>query len=342
MNANENLLLPKSFIQRKLAKAASETDPRIYPTAPEVETLKCEISKYTGLNEDHISIGCGADQLIDLLCQMFLRRGERVAVVKPTFPMYHWRAEIAGGKVIEAFLEPEDFQISERTVEDVKSANLLFIASPNNPTGNQHTFKALEAIVSNFQGIAIIDETYVEYGDFSVIPLIKKYENVVILRTFSKAFGMAGLRLGYLLGSSAFIRLFETRVQYPFPVSDIAVRLGCDLLRERKIVLDYVEKTKHERRKLIESLRSLERVRVFESNANFVLMSFRNSSPMVIAHHLLKDKILIRVFPRLFSNNVNNSNNNNDRSGRSYLRVTVGTRSMNNLFIESLKRFFNN
>ena len=150
---------------------------------------------------------------------------------------------------------------------------LLYLCSPNNPTANQYKPKDIETLAKSFPGIVILDEAYGEFADYSFVPRIKEFENMIILRTFSKAFGLAALRLGYAVANPELAKILTEKAPLPYPVSGFTLRMGAKMLDNVDLMMESVRQVKSERAKLINALNEIEGVQAFDSQANFVLMN---------------------------------------------------------------------
>jgi histidinol-phosphate aminotransferase len=207
-----------------------------------------------------------------------------------------------------------------------KGVKVLVLASPNNPTGIQYAEEEIMEIAEALPQVAIIiDEAYVEYARYSASKFFSKKPNLILARTFSKAFGLANLRLGYLLSSDfAFVEKFNNDVQYPYPVAGFSVLMATELLRRKAMVLEYAENTKTYRRELSEGLQRLGLSVVTRSDANFVLVKSRSSRK--IAEELSqKYAIAVKYIPKLSAESE-------------FLRITVGSREINEKLLYSLRR----
>ena len=339
MNLNENIVFPKNVMRSILAKCVDEYDPRIYPPAIDEGdslVLNQEIAKYCGCSSSSVAIGTGGDQLIDLLFRMKLPRLSNVLLlVSPTFSMYSIFARRQGSKFKEIWLSAstarEPFSLPLDGVMHAWSksnARLLALVSPNNPTGNQFPIKTVEQILdSSPEKTVLLDEAYVEYAQYDAAKLLmRSHKNLVILRTFSKAFGLASLRLGYILSSdSEFIKKFNNTIQYPYPVTGLSIAMAIELLRRKDVVLEWVKKTKKFREEMISSLQKLDSIKVIpRSDTNFVLVQANNAKE--IAEELLsKYAIAVKYFSELGHE-------------KGFLRITVGSMEANRKLIYALRR----
>ncbi len=283
-----------------------------------------------------VAVGFGADQILDLVFKMkFGNSQSKLVTVDPSYSMYSILARRLGARVVFVKLAPstaeDPFSINRRTVIEASKNNgvkVLVLASPNNPTGIQYPVEEILGIAESLPDVPIvIDEAYVEYAGYSASKYLSKNRNLILVRTFSKAFGLANLRLGYLLSSdSAFLEKFNNDFQYPYPIAGFAVLMATELLRRKSLILEYVEKTKIYRKELIEGLQRLGKglTVIPRSDANFVLVKSKSSKK--IAEELLtKYTIAVKYIPKLGSEGE-------------FLRITVGSREMNEKLLYSLRR----
>jgi len=270
INANENLFLPKPTLQRILAEAAAETDPRLYPGGEEA-VLAGKIARLHGASPEQIVLAAGGDQIIDLAMSSLLKQGDTVLVVTPTFSMYPRTAKIKGLIFRTVSLDDRFEFDGDRVLAASEGASLIVLCNPNNPTSNQFPWDEVMKVVDGFKGL--IDEAYAEYGEYSLIPEALGRENLLILRTFSKAYGLAGLRLGYGVTNAVLARILAEKYMMPFSVPNFVLRVGARLLDERDMVLDAIEEVKRERVILVDSLNKVEGIKAFPSDTNFVLFS---------------------------------------------------------------------
>ena len=322
LDSNENYFADADLI-RRMAEEAARCDLRVYPREEIIE-LREMLGAWLGVEPECVVLASGEDQLIDLAATVLLRDGSAITI-SPTYSMYRLRVELVGGKVIQVPLR-RDFTLDvSRLVSTANESHALivFLCSPNNPTGNQFPEIDIVEVLNNYPGLVAVDEAYVEFTEHSLVSLIRAYPNLAVIRTFSKAFGIAGARLGYMITNAELSKAFSEKAQLPYPISRFTARLGIECLRNVKQMQDSVSKMKQERSWLIERLRRLEEFRVFDSETNFVLVcTGRDSS-----------KISARL--RLLGVSVKDFGDILDFRG--CLRVTVGTRSMNERFLGSLE-----
>jgi histidinol-phosphate aminotransferase len=299
LDANENLFLPQMMVKEILREASEETDPRLYPSG-ERNRLREALGGYLGVSPTQVVLGGGSDQLIELLLHAFLRAGDEMLAVTPTFSVYGLTARAMGVGYRTVDLD-EDFSINvEETLSAVSpDTRILVLCSPNNPTGNQFARDEVLSLVERFQGLVVVDEAYVEYAGYSLAEEAARFDNMLILRTFSKAFGLAGLRLGYTVSNSALAEALNDRYQMPYPVSSISLKAGLVMLGKIGEMRGSVEAAKRERGWLIDELNAMEGVTAFPSDTNFVLFSLKRDYEDVYEELLERGIIVRKIGPVL-------------------------------------------
>mgnify|MGYP001124492780 CR=1 FL=1 len=322
LNSNENFFVPLDLLRNVLREVVEEVDPRIYPR-DELKELREALSRYVNASPEEIVIGTGSDQLIDLISRVFLRHGDEALSVVPTFSIYERCIEVQGAHYKAVPLR-DDFTLDTEKIlaSATPRTKLLFICSPNNPTANQFDSREVRLLAGNFGGLVAIDEAYVDFAEGSVVDLVGGFENLVVFRTFSKVFGLAGLRLGCMVANRELARAIDERFQMPYAVSIVALKAALKLLRKTEIIMAAVEEVKAERTRLIRELDRLEGVRAFDSKTNFVLFQVDRSSDKVYRALLDRGVIVRNIGPVLRFDNC--------------LRVTVGPPPMTERFLSAL------
>lgn len=297
-----------------------------YPDPLQTE-LKAKVSVVKRLKASQIFVANGSDEAIDLLFRIFCEPGrDEVITCPPTYGMYRVSAEINDIDVREAPLTKQ-FGLD---VAGIKSAvsertKLLFICSPNNPTGNLMKRESIIELAQFFDGVVVVDEAYIDFaGQPSILAELEHLPNVVVLQTFSKAWGMASLRVGLAFASEDIVELMN-RVKPPYNVSGIAQRAVIDAMHDTDTVDRWVGEILDQRKRLVRDLAAFEFVEeVYPSDANFVLVRFPNARS--VYRHLVGEKIVVR-------------DRSTVRLCDGCLRITVGTPSENDRLIEALSRF---
>lgn len=295
-----------------------------YPD-PLQRELKERIAAMRHVRPENIYIGNGSDEAIDLLFRIFCEPGrDECLICPPTYGMYRVSADINDVAVKEVPLRKDYSLDAEGVLRSIgQQTKIVFVCSPNNPTGNVMDREVIMRIAQNFGGIVVVDEAYAEFTNAeSLVPSIASHPNIVVLRTFSKAWGMAGLRVGMAFADDAIIELMN-RVKPPYNVSGIAQRAVLEALRSDKQIDQWVEQAISERERLSEELSRLSVVeRVFPSDANFLLV--KTSDAAGIYKELILTGIVVRDRSRVLL-------------CEGCLRITVGTPEENDRLLESLR-----
>jgi len=322
LDANENWHLPSAEIRKALTTSAEHLDPRSYPDVAVIDLAK-EVSKEIGVSSESVIPCAGADQAIDLICQAFLGTGDSAVIVSPTFSMYRLRATIAGAECTCVPMLP-DFRlpVAEILRRD-GPGGVVFICSPNNPTGNQFNRDDVEQVLDSFRGLVVLDEAYVEFASYSLSRRVRNRRNLAVLRTFSKAYGMAALRLGYIVANDEWAPEFLAKVQYPYPVSGVAVAMAIAMMRNPGRIEEWIGKVRNERVWLTCRLRAIPGTLVVDSEANFLMASLPLDSG--------------EAQKRLLAAGVSTRNLGDILGFPNCLRITVGTRRMNLQLLEGLR-----
>jgi histidinol-phosphate aminotransferase len=324
LNYNENLFFPRQKLVELLKEVADECDLRIYPQEEETK-LKAKIGEYLKVPEEFVTIGNSSDEVMDRVIRIFLDEGDRAVTFTPTFSIFKYCVNYGGAELVGVPLK-DDFTIDVAGMQTAftPETKLLYLCSPNNPTANQLRPREVEALIEAFPGIVLVDEAYDEYADYSVVPLIDKYENLIVLRTFSKAFGLAGLRLGYAVANPNLASTID-RLPTPYAVNVVSLSMGRKLLENYAIVQKSVEALKIERRNLINKLNVIEGIQAFDSKANFVLFNTDKSYEDVYLN-VLKQGLVIKKLGRLLRY-------------QNCLRSTVGLPETNEKLLKALKEY---
>jgi histidinol-phosphate aminotransferase len=325
MNLNENFAMPSEAVKKLLLDACRSIDVRAYPPPRGSLAVKA-ISDFLGFSKSEVSVANGADEIMDLLMKVFVRRGSKVMVVEPTFPMYTFFAKLYGGKKVTVMLK-KDFSLNVDAIlkKADKETRLLFVCSPNNPTGNQFRESDIKRLLEEFKGVVVVDEAYADFAAGSVINWIRDYDNLAVLRSFSKAFGLAGLRLGYLVSSKHIVKYVQ-RVVGPFNVNSVTQQAIVLALQNWSYFKEKINLVVNEREWLMKNLQQIDGVSPYPSDANFILFKVTktNLTSAVVTERMENRNVLVKDrghLPLL----------------ENCIRVTVGTRNMNETFVSALK-----
>ena len=322
LDSNENFVINKKFQQDVISYAKSNSDVREYPLGG-VEKLVSKLSKYLKVPENMIGVGNGSDQILDLFLTNLASKKTRILTSDPTFGFFEERCKLYSIPCTKIPFSSDMKLDIKKFDTNLKKCQILYLDSPNNPTGFQFSKTQLESLIKKFDGLIIIDEAYGEFGDSSTVSLTKKYANLIVVKTFSKAFGLAGLRLGYFVANKKIVEVFNQVLQYPYPLNTLAIEAGIATLDKIDQMKDASEVIKSERKKIIENLRKYDAFTVFDSKANFVLFDAKGADKRVFSA-LVEQGISIRKLGKIGSH-------------LGCLRVTVGTKEMNSKFLLAIR-----
>ena len=294
-----------------------------YPDPIQQEVLD-KLAQLKNVDTDQIVLGNGSDEIIDLVLRVFCEpRVDHIIACPPTYGMYRVSASINQVEVKEQPLTPA-FELNVQGIKDTSNANskVLFLCSPNNPTGNALSASDIENLLKNFRGIVFVDEAYIDFAPSkSILPLIKKYPNLVVSQTFSKARGRAGIRLGVAYASKEIIRLLR-KIKPPYNINDLTAQAALTQLNDADFESDrtYIIQ---ERNRLQEALEAMPMVqKVYPSEANFLLVKFDQAN--LRYQQLLEAGIVVR-------------NRSSQLHCENCLRITIGTIEENDQFLQTLK-----
>lgn len=285
------------------------------------DKLRTALGKYVQKDYEMIAVGNGSDELISLILRALIGYGDRIMTVEPTFSMYTFYAKINGIKVLNFNLE-DNFELDivrlKKTLKTEKP-KMLILCNPNNPTGSCIDIEDIKEIASDYDGYLMLDEAYYEFYGVSGIGLLENYKNVIVLRTLSKAFGLAGIRVGYVVAAKKIIESIFA-VKSPYNVNSLTQTVALKVLEHIEEVKERVELIKNERERMYNQLNLVKSIMVYPSKANFLLMKSSDSGQ--ISEKLKKKKIKIRYFE--------------NHGLKNFIRVSIGSREENDKFLEVL------
>lgn len=298
-----------------------------YPD-PYQTQLKQKLAEIKSCNINQIFIGNGSDEVIDLAFRIFCEpKLDKALTFSPTYGMYQISAEINAVELIQIPLNNE-FQIDRKSVENYlndQNLKLIFICSPNNPTGNLLNVGDIEFILQNFKGMVLIDEAYIDFANQnSFIEKLKIYANLIVIQTLSKAWGLAGIRLGIAYMNEKILG-FYNKVKSPYNISSVNQEFALKALNQLEAFKSTVNQILSERTKMISQLNQMESVKkVFPTDANFILIEVENADEL--HQKLVKKQIIIR---------------NRNSAIPNCVRITIGTFQENQILINELKEIDN-
>ncbi|TMC38115.1 MAG: histidinol-phosphate aminotransferase family protein [Chloroflexi bacterium] len=253
-------------------------------------TLTEAIAQYADVPTDRITVGAGADEILDLIAKAYIEASARVVISRPTYPMFRILTEMSGGSIDEVMAI--DLRLDRAAfLERARHARLTWLCNPNNPTGELLPGDFVEEVASATDGVLVVDEAYFETSGVTALPLIDRIPNVVVVRSLSKGFGLAGVRVGYALAGAAISEALR-RVRPPGSISVVSAALGAQALGDGDGLQERVRQIKDERTRLHRALLALD-LEVRDSAANFLLVRTGRSA----APTLLQRGLVVRTFP---------------------------------------------
>ena len=298
-----------------------------YPSSSQSK-VKEAIATYKKVNLNQVAIGNGSDELIDLLIRCFCEpKQDNILICEPTFGMFKVYAQLNNVEVLNSPLKKESFLFDEQVI--LKTTNLrtklIFICTPNNPTGTSISIEQLKIIALNFKGIVVVDEAYIDFSiKASALSLINEFENILVLQTFSKAWGLAALRVGVAYGNPSIIEILN-KVRPPFNINSNSQELILKALNKSAIKDTLVDSILKQKTYLENELQQLPFVKnILESDANYFLIEVSNAND--ICNYLLEKTILI-------------SNRSSLLNCENRIRISVGTEKENKQLIDTLKQY---
>ncbi len=324
IDQNENPYeLPSSLKQRVVERALSRPWGR-YPEFDPKELLSA-LAAHAGWRADGILAGNGSNEMIEALLLVTVGPGVKVVIPQPTFTLYALMTAVLGGEAVRVDLGPDlEYDVDALvTVRRNAGAALTIVCTPNNPTGGLLALDAVERLCSESDGLVVIDEAYHEFAGITAVPLLARHPNLIVLRTFSKAMAMAGLRLGYLLASPALATEIN-KARLPYNVNFFTQTAALAALAEPEALRANVARLVRLRDETFARLGELRGLRVYPSRANFLLIELEQAAPKAVFETLLARGILVRdvtSYPRLAR----------------CLRVSVGSEAENEALLAGLK-----
>jgi histidinol-phosphate aminotransferase len=290
---------------------------------PEQETVRRELSTFFGVRADEFLLTNGTDEALHLIVDTFVEPGDTVLLVEPTFAMYRFYSELAGAR-IQALRYDAAMQFPMKALLAVLRSRpcVFFLANPNNPTGSVLRPAELRRILkAATKTLVVVDEAYFEFSGTTILPWIRRHNNLVVTRTFSKAAGLAGLRLGCIFAHRAIAEQFR-KAQSPYPVNVAALAAARATIRDRQFLRKTLREFRHSRKELEHGLTKLG-IPFFPSAANFILLFLGARAKEVVAS-LAHQGTLIR-------------DRSSDFGGAGYVRITFGTLSQTRRVLRQLK-----
>ncbi len=326
LNTNESPYPPSPNVKKALIESNFD-DLRLYPD-PNVSDLKKEIAELYNVNTNNIFIGNGSDEILAFSFMAFFNKGDKVYYPNITYSFYSIYSSLFDLNEVKIPLK-DDFSID---INDYKNLDAgIFIANPNAPTGLMLTLSQIEEIIiNNRNNIVIVDEAYIDFAETeSAYKLVNKYDNLLVIQTFSKSRALAGIRLGFAIGNENLIQGLKN-IKYSFnsyTINRLSIIAGIEAIKDKDYFKDTVNKVITTREKTKIKLKELG-FNVLDSKSNFIFISHKNVFAEDIYVKLRENGILVRYFKTDLINN--------------YIRVTIGTDEEMNIFVEKIENIIKN
>jgi histidinol-phosphate aminotransferase len=322
LDANESFIgLPES-VRSKMLDAAAQIPYNRYPDSKAAE-LCTRFAEYYGVNPENVTAGNGSDELISVICNAFLMRGETMMTVAPDFSMYRFYASVSEAYCVEYQKKPDLSIDVDELISAVNShnANMLLFSNPCNPTSLGLNREEVRRLIRSVQALVVLDEAYMDFWDQSLIQEADQYDNLILLRTCSKAFGMAGIRLGFAVANPTLTNALKA-VKSPYNVNSLTQKIGSIILGECELHRQALEKIIASREELYEEIRRIEQkypqeLHAYSTVTNFVLIRLDEAGE--IYQKLLNEGIAVRFMG-------------------DFLRVTAGSHEENSEFIQAFEK----
>lgn len=322
LDSNENLIIPRDVQTEILTEAISRVDIRQYPLR-DTDRLRDSLAKYLDVPAEMISVGNGSDQILDTLLSGLATQNSVVASADPTFTFFVDRCELYGIQQVRVPYSDDMTLDVDHTLTMIQDADIIYLDSPNNPTGYQIPKDDMRHLADAFDGLIILDEAYADFAEYNGYRLVSEYPHMVAVRTLSKSFGLAGLRVGYMISDKKVSDIFGRLLQYPYPMSSVSIESAILALERAPDISKSWDLIRSERLRVIQALKQYGVFRVFDSNANFVLFD-AGSADDRIHKALAEQQIQVRMLGQV-------------GSCEGCIRVTLGTREMNSRFLLAIR-----
>ena len=323
LDAMESPFSPNKDFEKEFLQHLSKVDINRYPEPSAKEVIK-SLRSLMNIDENHgVLLGNGSDELIQLIA-LACNEGDTILSFSPSFVMYEMIAKFSRLNYIDSPLIDFDIDL-ENTLQIIKETQpkLIFIAYPNNPTGNLFNREKIETIIQSTDALVVLDEAYYAYADDTFLNDIVKYENLILLRTISKI-GFAGVRLGLLIGSEDIVGELN-KIRLPYNINSLTQATCKFLLNKKDYLQSHAELIVNERKELIESLKKYKNITVFPSQANFVLIKTLDSQELF--NFLLDKRILIKNLSKM-------------KGLDNFLRITIGSPNENATILSAFDNFY--
>jgi len=321
LNQNESPYDVPEDLKEEISKRIMDADWNRYPSRTAIPLVEA-LSGYANFPAKGIVAANASNEILQAAFQTICDAGDKLIAISPGFAIYPYLSKIMDLNLIEVpLLEDFSFDVPE-IIKEGRDAKMVILALPNNPTGTTIPIEEIEEIAQNINGIFVVDEAYFEFSKKTAISLLDKYDNIIIIRTLSKAFGLAGLRLGYLLTNEKIAGAVQ-KAKLPFSVGIFGQIAGEVVLNKKEYIFVVVKKILDEKEKVFSELKQIPTIKPVPSSTNFILFKTQNVPGKELFDEMYRRGVLLRFFntPRL----------------KNTLRVTIGKPKGNKIFLKTLK-----
>ena len=325
INANESTLNLPPLVEERIFARLSHVAFNRYPNE-EYHDLVEQIADNFGVNKNQILLGNGSSEIIEKVFHVFGGDNRKILYPVPSFSMYKIYARAAESEGVEFSLDKNfDLNVDE-FIEKIRAenVNLAVVCNPNNPTGNILSVDDIEKIAKNIDCAFLVDEAYIEFFGKSAVNLVRKYKNLIIARTFSKAYGLAGVRVGYMIADAEITKNIS-KIFMPYHMNTLSLAVADIVFQMRDEFVPRIQMTIAERKRMFERLSTIKNLEIFPSNTNFILI--RHDKADELNKYLESLDIGVRFFT---GNNLL----------KNCLRISIGTRAENDEVFDAIKNFF--
>ncbi|MGQ4913877.1 MAG: histidinol-phosphate transaminase [Candidatus Asgardarchaeia archaeon] len=324
LDTNENLFINPTLINKIVKSALEDVDIRYYPP-PMLEPLLEAFSRVYNVSIQQVLAGNGADNIIEVIMRTFLNPGENIIITPPTFGVYSVAAKYYDAHIREVPLN-EDFSLNEDNILNAidNKTKIIFLCTPNNPTGNQFITEKIIKLIEESNKIVVLDETYADFSGQSFLKLTNQYDNLIIIRSMSKTFGAAGLRVGFCVASERTMNIIK-RMQLPFAISIVSMAVAIKLLERYDYVKSVIKEVIQVRDFMFNELKKIEGLTPYRSDANFILVKVEKKNANELANSLEKRGFRVRVWK-------------DNKHLQNFLRITLAPKNVMIEFIDTLNK----
>lgn len=324
LDANESFITPSEEMRSKIEKAVMEVSFNRYPD-PNATELCLAFADYYSVKPELVTAGNGSDELISVIMTSFLQKGDKIATLVPDFSMYAFYAELAEGEILKLQKNP-DFSIDiDKVISDVKANDikLIIFSNPCNPTSMVIKKEEVRKLIESVDALVVLDEAYMDFSTESLMSEVEKYDNLIILRTCSKAVGMASIRLGFAIANETLTRVLKA-VKSPYNVNSVTQAIGKAILSDKDYLKASVARINNSRDELYNEMKLIEKenpdkIKIIAAEANFVYLYTKDATE--IFEYLMENSVVVRCFGE-------------------YLRITAGRNYENAEVIRLIKKYF--